>query len=159
MSGPYFRPLLGRLDSPEMQQHDAEEASRAAVLEEMARMRALGAPRLAKPELPFVRQPLLADDFAQKVVELDEKIMSRGIAIDRNKLFELGKERFATLLELDRKVPRGAIGSSVDLTSFSSVQRSLHAFEVAAVPRRTTSEQVSGSGKEREPKRKCEIEE
>ena len=151
---PYFRPLLGGLDSPEIQRHDAAEASRIASKEQMAYDRALGRPRVAQPELPPFKAPKLPPDFARRVVALNGEIYSRGIAIDADKLLALGRERFAGLLAADRKAPRGAIGAGIDLTLFESVQRHLHAFEASAVPRRTSNEQVAGSGKERDQARK-----
>jgi hypothetical protein len=70
MEQPFFRSLStpGAIyDSPEAQAHDAEEARRIAAREEMARDRALGTPRVARPELPNIKAPILPQDFAAKV--------------------------------------------------------------------------------------------
>jgi hypothetical protein len=149
---PYFRPLgtdLGII-SPEEERRMAVEASRVASEEEAAYLKALGGPRHRKSELPALKAPRLPQGFEAQVAALDDKITSKGVAIDSYKLLELGKERFTRLLELDRKIPRHALGAGIDLTRFESVQNALHAFEAASVPRRTTNEQLEGAGKERE---------
>jgi hypothetical protein len=151
---PFFRDLSGGR-SPELgiSQHDRIEACEIAAREEMARDRAMfGTPRRAQPELE-VKAPTLPEDFKAQVVALDEKIFSRGIAIDRERLLSLGRERFEQLLAADRKAPRGRIGAGVDVSQWQSVQSALSAYECASVPRRTTNEQVSGSGKDREATR------
>ena len=144
---PYFRSLA----PPKPKLHDEAAASREASREEMAYLRALGRPRVTQPELPFIKAPSLPDDFAQGMADLDQEIYSRGIAIDTDKLVELGKERFAELLALDRKARSSpAIGVGTDVTTFASVQRAVHAFETASVPKRKTMEVLTGSGKEQD---------
>lgn len=94
---PYLRPLLG---TP-LPQHSADDlavASRERVLEEQAYLRARGTTRLAKSELPVVRLPVLPDNFEQKIAALDSMILQRGIAIDKERLLSLGRERFQQLL-------------------------------------------------------------
>jgi hypothetical protein len=149
---PYLRPLGvdHGIFSPEDEKRMAAEASRVAGEEEQAYLRALGGPRYWKPELPQLKAAVLPQDFEQGLVALDDRIIGKGVALDREKVLELGKERFTELLATDRKLPRASIGAGTDATRFESVQKALHAFEAASVPRRTTSEQVEGVGKERE---------
>jgi hypothetical protein len=147
---PYFHSLA----PPKPKLHDEAAASREASREEMAYLRALGRPRVAQPELPHIKASVLPKDFPEGVRALDEEIYSRGIAIDTDKLVELGKKRFAELLAADRKVPRSTIGAGIDTTRFSSVQTALNAFEASSVPKRKTSEVLSGLGKERDAVRK-----
>jgi len=149
---PYFRPLGADhgIFSEAEEKRMAAEASRVASEEEQTYLRALGGPRVRKSELPALKAPSLPQDFEAQVAALDDKITSKGVAIDTDKLLELGKERFTRLLELDRKIPRHSLGAGIDATRFSSVQNALHAFEAASVPRRTTNEQLEGAGKQRE---------
>jgi hypothetical protein len=149
---PYFRPLGADhgIFSEAEERRMAAEASRVASEEEAAYLKALGGPRHPKSELPPLKAPVLSADFGQRLEQLDDKITSKGVGIDSDKLLELGKERFTRLLELDRKIPRHALGAGIDATRFDSVQSALHAFEAASVPRRTTNEQLEGAGKERE---------
>ena len=153
MQQPYFRPLTGApVDSRQAQMHDATAAAEIASREEMAFMRSLGNPRRHKSELPQLKAPILSDDFEQRIEQLDDEIMSRGVAIDRDKLQSLGRQRFEQLLAADRKARSGtAVG---DLTNWQSVQQALGAFEASSIKARTTHEQVSGSGKEREEVRR-----
>lgn len=150
MTEPYLRPLLGEADSRERQRHDADEAARIASHEQMAYDAGLGRPRVTQPELPPIKAPELPPDFGQRIAELDDAIYCKGVALDRDKLVALGKERFSGLLAADRKAPRGRSGSGIDLTSFESVQYALQAFEASSIPARKMSEQLAGSGKERE---------
>ena len=129
--------------SPNEERAVAAAASREAVKEEMAFDRALGRrPRPAQPELPTVKAPTLPDDFRQKVSALDNRISRRGLGISRGRLVSLGRERFEKLLAADHKCRVGVIGAGVDLTSFESVQSTLHAFECPTVPPRTTMERT-----------------
>jgi hypothetical protein len=145
----YYRPPHGTtVITPDQEQHDAAAASREATKEEMAYQRALGRPRVARPELPPIKAPVLPEDFAQRVADLDEAIYARGVPVNADKVVSLGRKRFAALLEADRKARSGQ--RIADLTSFASVQRGLHSFEASSVPRRTIIEQVAGTGKERE---------
>jgi hypothetical protein len=147
---PYLKPLLGGFDSPELQRHESAAASRIASQEQMAFDRALGSPPRAQPQPLQLKQPTLPNDFAQRVADLDREIYGRGIAIDADKLIEHGKERFEQLLAAARHCREPRSVPAGDLTSFGSVQIGLHSFEAPTVPRRTTMEQVNGSGKERE---------
>jgi hypothetical protein len=152
---PFFRDLSGAASSElGIPAHDVGEASRIATAEEMDRIRALGRPRLPKPELPPIKAPILSEDFTERIAQLDEEIYERGLTVDKELLVSLGKERFEQLLAADRKIPRSTLGSNVDVTQFSSVQSALHAFEASSVPRRTTREQVAASGKERDQVRR-----
>jgi hypothetical protein len=75
-----------------------------------------------KPQPLQLREPRLHDDHAQRVANLDQEIYERGVAIDRDKLLSLGRERFARLLECDRAArTERVIGTRCDLTSFASV--------------------------------------
>jgi hypothetical protein len=69
-----------------------------------------------------LRAPQLDDDHAHRVATLTQKIYERGVAVDRDKLLSLGKQRFDELLAADR-VARSerVIGTRCDLTSFASV--------------------------------------
>lgn len=145
---PFFKSLTGG-HSPEIgiPSHDRIEAAEIAAREQMARDRALyGMPRQAQSEPPQLKEPSLPPDFAQRIAALDEKIMSRGVAIDRDRLQSLGEQRFEQLIETDRKVVLH--GSRTDLTKFENVQAVLGVFQAPAVPVRKTSEIAAGSRRE-----------
>jgi hypothetical protein len=151
---PYFQPLGVEVDTAEQQKRMTRAASREAVREQMARETALGRPRLPKPELPPIKTAVLPENYEEQLTLLDKAIRARGVAIDTDKLLALGQERFTELLAADRKARSlgHLMGTRIDLTSFSSVQQALRAFEVepSKVPRRKTSEQLAGSGKDRD---------
>jgi hypothetical protein len=144
---PYFAPLSSGHPAG-FTQHDVAEASRIASEEQMARDAALGRPRLPKPELPPIKAPVLPEDFRQRVADLDQEILARGVAIDADKLFQLGKQRFEHLLAAERKIVLH--GSRTDLTAFCNVQSVLGVYEAPGVPRRKMIEQAAGTGKERD---------
>jgi hypothetical protein len=148
---PYFHPLTGG-HSPELgiPQHDRLAAAEIASREQMERDRAMGRPYVAPPELPVIKEPVLPGDFAAKVAALDQEILDRGIAVDRERLMSLGKQRFTELLAADRKAPRASHGGGMDLTRWESVQPALHAFQAPGVPVRKMIEQATGAGKERD---------
>jgi hypothetical protein len=150
---PFLRPLLG-VESPEGMRHDAAAASREASAREMDYLRSLGRPRLPAPELPPIKTPILPDDFAQRVAELDEEIFARGVAVNTERILSLGRERFKKLLELDRTARSWQ--KIADFTRFESVQNGLQAFQAATVPHRKAAEQASGSGKERDEVRQIQ---
>jgi hypothetical protein len=150
MAQPFFRDLSGG-NTPQLgiASHDRDEASRVATIEQMAIDRAMGRPNVAPPERPVIKAPILPQDFEASTERIDKQILDRGVAIDRNKLVSLGRERFAELLAAERKARSWQRGIG-DFASFESVQRGLHAFEASQIPRRKTSEQISGAGKDRE---------
>jgi hypothetical protein len=152
---PFFHPGVAleeqRQTTSEYKQNVAAAATEAAE-REMAYVRALNPPRVPQLEPPQLRQPVLPDGF--DAAAIDEAIFERGVAIDRDRILSLGRERFAELLTLDRTA-RGAqrlVGSATDLTSWQSVE---FAFAQAGslatrVPKRTMAEQMSGAGLDRE---------
>jgi hypothetical protein len=78
----------------------------------------------AATKLPSLelREPCLPDDHAQGVAILDQKIYERGVAVDRDQVLKLGRERFAQLLAADRAArTERIVGTRCDLTSFASV--------------------------------------
>jgi len=146
---PYFTPLTGTVTSPEgKRRHDEVEASRVAAAEQMEYDRALGRPPMPQPVLPVIKEPIVFQDFADQVAALDQKIFARGVPVNADKLLSLGRARFQTLLELDRKARSWQ--KIADFTRFDSVQDGLQAFEAASVPRRKSSEEASGDGQEKD---------
>jgi hypothetical protein len=160
---PYFRSFgesstVLSAEAAKAQAIEANETRAAASHEaserDMAYMKALGRPAITQVAVPPVKTPVLPPEFAQRVAALDEAIYKRGIALDRDKLLGLGKERFAALLAAHRKVLEDVNASAIDVTSWPSTQSILHAFESSVVPRRSMSEQHQGYGKERDQVRK-----
>jgi hypothetical protein len=130
-------------------------ASAEAGEREMALNQAMaGGGRTSALELPTLRAPKLAKDFQARLDELDEAIHQRGVAVDRDKLLELGKEQFTRLLSLDRAARelQRITRPSTDLGVWSSVQFSFQQAGawITSVPRRRTAEVNSGSGLDRE---------
>jgi hypothetical protein len=145
---PYFVPLTG--DPPGYVKHDSQSAVEIASREQMARDAALGRSPLPPRPVLQIKEPLLPDDFQQKRSELDKRIAEAGIKICRDRLISLGRERFEKLLAADHKCRFGEIGAGVDLTRFDHVAAAISAFECQIVPPRKSSEQLAGSGKDRE---------
>jgi hypothetical protein len=144
-----LRDLSGGEVSEVASRHDTAEASAIASREEMQREAALyGTPQIARTELPPIKKAVLPQDYAARLAQLDERISRKGVLIDADRLISSGRERFQQLLALDRKARSWQ--RITDLTRFEGVRRSFDAFEAPDVPRRTTSEQVAGSGKERD---------
>jgi hypothetical protein len=84
---------------------DVAGAGREAAGREMALMRDLNraaGPTLSRQMLEL-KQPVLAEDFAQQVEALDQKIYERGVPVHCEKLVSLGKASFGKLLEADRE--------------------------------------------------------
>lgn len=156
-------PPLGMHYETEAAQHAPSTAVTEAVEREMALVRALNpppAPTLTE-DMIELRRPILPDDFAQRVEALDSKIYERGVVVDRDKLFSLGKDGFEELREADRQA-RGeqrVFGIRTDFTDFASV---FLAFARAGcltslpVPQRTTSDQANGHNVELDAVRKVE---
>ena len=151
---PFFHPSVAleeqRQATTEYKRNVAAAATEAAE-RDMAYVRALNPPRVPQPEPPQLRQPVLPDGF--DAAAIDEAILERGIAIDRDRILSLGRGRFAELLALDRTA-RGSqriIGSSTDLTSWQSVEFAFAQAGALAtqVPKRTMTEEMSGSGLDR----------
>ena len=136
----------------------SQAASSEAVQREAALLRALNPPRMPTLEPPRLRAPVLSDDFAEQAKSLDEKIFNRGVAIDRDRLVSLGKERFAELLALDRTARLLQRVLILDFSSWLSVLFGFAATSplVAAVPRRRTADVVAGRGLDREAVSKIE---
>jgi hypothetical protein len=132
-----------------------QEASREAAQREMAYLAALsGRPRIAAPPLPSLKEPQLPDDFKARLEALDDEIYERGIAVSRERLLSVGKERFQELLVLDRaaRFLQRVIGTATDLTSWPSVWSAFASVNALVTPikPRTDSERLTGAGKERE---------
>jgi len=129
--------------------------SNEAAQREAAELRALNAPTTAsKLELPRLRSSALPDDFVDRIDALDEAMFERGVAIDRDKLVSLGKERFNDLLEKDRvaRTAQRVIGTTTDLSCFGSIFQSFFicgALTTSVRPRKP-SEVFSGEGADRE---------
>ena len=70
-----------------------------------------------------LRQPVLPDDHADRIAELDQKTYERGISLDGETLLVLGRKEFAELLEADRtcRGEQRVFGSGTDLSSFADV--------------------------------------
>jgi hypothetical protein len=131
----------------------AATASRDIAERDAAFCRALNGPPRPRRELglPPLRQPVLPTDFEQAKA-IDNKILERGIAVNRDRLLSLGKERFDDLLLLDRRVRSLQRVLFNDLTSWPSVMHSfasVGALDTGIAPRRT-AEQFSASGEDRE---------
>jgi hypothetical protein len=112
-------------------------------------------------KMPRLRQPMLPGDFVKNIDNLDERIVERGVAVSRDKVLGKGRERFNELLAKDRtcrSLQRVLRGAHIDFTSWPSIK---HAFAAAGalttiVPRRTSSEQLSGTGADRDQARRIE---
>jgi hypothetical protein len=130
-------------------------ASREAAEREAAYVQALSGipPTPQRPPLQL-RQPALPSDFADALDRFDNEIFARGIAINRQKLLELGRKRFLELLALDRqaRTEQRVIGTNCDLTSWPSVADALANISAlnAGIPRRKTAEVWIGAGEDRE---------
>jgi hypothetical protein len=128
-------------------------ASRGEAEREMAYLQALnpGATPTLRPKMLELKRPVLAEDHVQRVADLDEKIYARGVAVDRDKLLALGRQRFGELLAADRAArTERVIGTRCDLSSFPSTYLALAqgGAQVTAVPAPTIHEQYQGIGKE-----------
>ena len=88
---PYFAPLSSGHPAG-LTQHDRIAASEIAACEQMDRDRAYGRPHVAPPTVLQIREPVLPDDFRQKVSELDKQISERGIGISKERLLSLGRD-------------------------------------------------------------------
>src|SRR5262245_22736157 len=76
-------------------------ASREAAAREAAYLAALNrAQPLSTPQV-VLRAPKLTANFGQTVAAVDAKIYRRGVAVAKDKLVALGRERFQQLLALD----------------------------------------------------------
>ena len=121
-------------------------------------LRALSRTQPAPPALPRLKAAVLPNDFNSRVTELDAAIFKRGIAVDADKVLEVGKQCFALLLESDHQArsEQRVIGGTTDLTDWLSVERSFQmagALELSIIPRRKTAEIAAGYGKDREAAR------
>jgi hypothetical protein len=102
---------------------------------------------------PELRQPVLGKEFFARIEALDHEIVERGVAIDRDRLVSLGRERFDELLTCDRgaRTWQRIIGTRRDLTSWASVFHALAengAMRQIPVPERKSYEQLYGINKE-----------
>jgi hypothetical protein len=120
-----------------------------------AYLRAMNAPTAPKLEPPRLRSPALPDDFVDRIDALDEAMFKRGVAVSRDRLVSLGKQRFEDLLRLDREARSSAqrvIGTTTDLSCFGSIFQAFtvcNALVTSARPRKP-SEVFSGKGADRE---------
>jgi len=108
----------------------------------------------ALPE-PALREPQKPENFEQKLQELDEGIVARGIPVSRARLLSLGRKRFEELLEADHKAreEQRVVGVRTDFTSWSSVYQSFAAsgaLRNLPVPERKASEVYQGHEPERD---------
>lgn len=146
---PFFPPLGSPLESEADQKEVVAAASRIAASREAAMLDALNRPPTKiQPEL-VLKEPALPDDFEGKAADLDQTIYERGIAVNRDKLLSLGRERFQQLLAADHaaRALQHEIGIRTDLTSWQWVFVALGragALRQVPVPQRTTHDQVSG---------------
>jgi hypothetical protein len=120
----------------------------------MAYQQALNRPSVPVVEVPPLKQPLLPADVQSRLDALDEGIHARGIAVSRERLLALGKERFQELLAKDgaaRGLQR-VIGTRTDLGSWTSVKEAFASVNalLTTVPRRKTAEVWAGKGIDRE---------
>src|SRR5262245_40131018 len=154
---PDFVPLLSSKDvalQKAAQQEVVTKASAEAAAREAAMSRDMNRGLSSPKPLPAqVRAPQLDDDHARRLEKLDRAIYERGgVAVGRDKLLKLGRERFKELLQTDRQArSERLIGPRIDLSSWSSV---FYAFAQAGallhlpVPAPTTHQQLSGLGAE-----------
>jgi hypothetical protein len=158
---PFLPPLGVPLETPESQKAIVAAASSEAAQRDMAMMRDLNQGLSSpKPPPPQLRAPVLPDDFAAQVRELDQKIYARGVAVDSERLLSLGRERFQELLAAEREArTERVIGTRCDLTSFPS---SYYAFALNGalqhipVPTPTTAQEYQGAGQELDEMRQLE---
>jgi len=130
-----------------------QAASSEVAEREAAYLRALNPPRV-QVERPSLKQPVLPDGFADQAAAIDQAIFNKGVAINRDKLLALGKQRFQELLQRERtcRAVQRVGGTRTDFSSWASTE---FAFAKAGalttqVPKRKTSEQLAGSGLDRE---------
>jgi len=150
----YGVPLGTEVSLPQHDKKVFEALSREAGERDLAMTRAMNPPPFKAPTQPEVRAPILPENFNEQLARVDREIYERGVAIDRERLLSLGKERFTRLLESDRaaRASQRIIGTRIDLTHFESVQfafANVGAF-AAAVPRRKLADVASGRGADRE---------
>jgi hypothetical protein len=129
---------------------DVTVAASEAATREAAYLRALNPPRVPQLEPPSLRQPVLPHEF--DAAAIDEAIFERGIAVNRSKVLALGKERFASLLERDHDVRSFQRVLFGDIGTWPSVAASFASINAlrSNIPPRTTKEQLSGQGADRE---------
>jgi len=147
------RELNERREAAAVVAHEAAE-------KEMALMRSLN--RTSEPtpgaETLELKQPVLPKDFAERVADLDQQIYQRGVAVSRERLESLGKQKFQELLSADRlcREEQRVIGPRTDLTQWFSIHNALSATgTLAMIPvlRRTTHETYAGIEPERDEAR------
>ena len=150
----YGIPLGVEYSTPTHDKKFSEALSREAGERDMAMVRALNPPSRTAPTEPEVRTAILPDDFKEQFARADREIYGRGVAVDRERLLSLGKERFTRLLETDRaaRSTQRTIGSKTDLTRWASVEFAFanRGLLTATIPRRKTAEVYSGQGADRE---------
>jgi hypothetical protein len=148
----YGVPFGTEVSLPQHSTEVSEAISREAGERDLAMLRAMNPPTFEASTKPSIREPELPADFASNAARLDREIVDRGIAVDREKLLALGKERFARLLEADRlaRDEQRVFGTRTDFTRFESVQFALAGAFAAAIPRRRHAEILSGHGADRE---------
>ena len=151
-------PYGAEMITPAEEKAATAAAAAEASEREMAFVAALGRVPPQAPAPQPVKAPVLPNDFKERITELDAAVFKCGIAVDRDKLLQGGKECFAKLLESDRiaRAEQRVIGCGCDLSDWPSVERCFQmvgAFELSTIPRRRTSEIAAGHGKEREAAR------
>ena len=163
-ANPFLTPPIVFQDVHAAQQERVEQKkiSQAASSEQAERedalLRAINPPRMQRIEPPSLRAPVLPDGFAEQAAALDEEIFNRGVAIDRDRLVSLGRQRFAELLALDRTARSLQRVLINDFSSFASVESGFSRVSplIANVPRRRTADVVAGRGLDREAVSKIE---
>jgi hypothetical protein len=151
--GPCFIPASAPNNSGKVDREVVAAASRKAAQRDLALMRALNsATPVVKPEL-VLRKPILREDYFEQATKLDEAIYRRGVAIDRDRLLELGREWFNQLLVADREARafQRVIGTRRDLSSWPTVYlpfAQTGALSQIPVPPRKQYEQLYGINKE-----------
>jgi hypothetical protein len=138
-------------------QRTADKRTQAAAVKEasqreMEMLRAMNPPRPRDLGPPPVAEPLLAPDFAEQAAAIDNKIAERGVAINRDRLLEQGRQRFDDLLLLDHRTRSLERVLFNDLTSWPAVAHSFMSATTfrANVPPRRIKEQFAGLGEDRE---------
>ena len=135
-------------------EHASRMASNEAAEREQAYVRALNRPASPAPMLPIPKAPVLPDDFWQRLTALDEATCRKGVAVSRDKLLALGRERFEELLQSDRAARHLSriITTLPDLSSWASVRQHFGMSGVlqTLIRARSDSEIIAGAGKDRE---------
>jgi len=150
-----FPPEGAEVFMPGSEKKALAAASREASEREMAYINFLNRTNAAAgTKTPALREPVLPIDFVRCIDTLDERLCANGIAVLREQLVSLGRERFQELLATDRSARslQRVVRSHTDFTSWPSVKYAFAAANalVTQVPRRKIAEQAAGAGVDRD---------